>query len=102
MSFVVLVLRRKVSFLCLLYKIYHRVDHHMNRYLNHFVVARNTRISVALVELALVIPRCRTDQFSRSFLLAAVRLWNMLSSGVFSGDTLSSFKSAMNLCLLRA
>ena len=34
---------KKVSALCLLYKIYHRVNHPMNGYLNHFVAARNTR-----------------------------------------------------------
>ena len=68
--------RRKGTALCWLYKIYHRVDHHMNEYLDHFVSARNTRASAALGELALVFTRCRTDQFSRSFLPAAVRLWN--------------------------
>ena len=30
---------------------------------------------------------------------AAVRLGNLLPSGVFSGGTLSSFKGAVNLCL---
>ena len=34
---------RKVSALCLLYKIYHRVDHPMNKYLKHLVAARNIR-----------------------------------------------------------
>ena len=47
--------------LCLLYKIYHRVDHPMNEHLNNFVTARNTMASAALGELALVIPRCRID-----------------------------------------
>ena len=94
--------RRKFSALCLLYKIYHRVDYPTNGYLNHFVAARNTRASPALGKLALVIPRCRTDQFSRSFGPAAVRLWNILPLGVCRGSTLSSFQSAVNLCLLRA
>ena len=49
-----------------------------------------------------MIPRSRTDQFSVSFLLVAVRLWNLLPSGMFGSDTLSSFKSAVNLCLQRA
>ena len=62
--------RRKVRALCLLYKIYH-VDHHMNGYLNDFVATRNTRASASQGEFALVLPRCRTDQFSRSFLPAA-------------------------------
>ena len=46
--------RRKASVLSLLYKIYHRVCHHMTRYLNNFVAACNTRASAALGELALV------------------------------------------------
>ena len=74
----------------------------MNGYLNHSVAARNTRGSAALGELALVIPRCRTDQFSRLFVPAAARLWNFLPSGVCTDSTLSSFKSAVNLGLLRA
>ena len=48
--------RKKASALCLLNKIHHRVDHHMNEYLNYFVASRNTRASAALGELAIVIP----------------------------------------------
>ena len=59
--------RRKTSVLCLLYKIYHRADDLLHEYVHHFVAARNISASAALCELALVIPRCRTDQFSRSF-----------------------------------
>ena len=91
--------RRKVSVLCLLYNIYHRADHPLHEYLHNFVASRNTITSAALCELALVIPCSRTDSFSLFFLLAAVRLRKQLSSGVFSGGTLSSFKNAMNLCL---
>ena len=94
--------KRKVRALCLQYKGYHRVNHPMNEYLKHFVAARNTRASAALGELALIIPRCRTDQFTRSFLPADVRLWNFLRSGVFSGVTLDSFKSVAHLCPLKA
>ena len=43
----------------------------MNEYLNPFVAAQNTGASCALGELALVIKRCRTDQFSRLFVPAA-------------------------------
>ena len=94
--------RRKVNALCLLYEIYHRVDYPMNEFLNNFVAVRNTRASVTLCELGLVISRCRTDQFSLLFLPAAVRcLWNLLPSGVFRGAILNFFKTARNLCLLR-
>ena len=93
---------RIVSALCLLYDIYCRADHHMHEYLYHFIAACNTRASTALGELAMVIPGCRIDQFSLSFLPAARRLWNLLPSCVFSSDILSSFKSTINLCLQRA
>ena len=43
--------RNKVSSLCLLYNIYHRVDQLMNEYLDHFKAARNTRDLAALGEL---------------------------------------------------
>ena len=71
--------------LCLLYKIYHRVDHPLNEYLYHFVALRNTKASAVLGELALVSPRCWADQVTRPFLPAAVRLLNLMTSGVFSG-----------------
>ena len=45
--------RRKV--LCLLYKNYHRVDYPINKYLNHFDSTRNTKVSGAVYEFALVI-----------------------------------------------
>ena len=42
---------RKISALCSLYKIYHRVDHPMNEYLYHFIAAHNTRVSAVLGEV---------------------------------------------------
>ena len=95
--------RRKVSALCLLYEIYYRVDHPKNNNLKQFVATRNAQASGALDELALAIPCCyKTHEFSRSFVPAAERLWNLLPSGVVSGDKLGSFKSAVNLRLVRA
>ena len=75
--------RKTVSAFCLLYEIYHRANPPVNEYLHHFVAARNLRASPALCELALGIPRCRTDQFCRSFLPATVRLWSLLPCGCF-------------------
>ena len=43
----------------------------MNGYLNLFVAARDTIASAALGESAMVIPSCRSYQFSRSILSAA-------------------------------
>ena len=54
-------------------RFYHRLNHHMNAYLNHFI-SLNAIVSVLLGEWALVIQRYRTAQFSLSFLPAAVRL----------------------------
>ena len=85
--------RRKVSTLCSLHNMHHRTEHYMHEYLHHFIATCNARASAALRELALVIPLCRTDYFSRSFLPAAVCLWNLLSTGVFSGGTLRFLKS---------
>ena len=82
---------RLVPLWCLLYNMYLRVDHLMNKYLKHIVAAGNTRASEALGEMTLVISLCRTDQFNRSFLPAALRLCNVLPSGVFSGDSLLEF-----------
>ena len=89
--------RRKICALSLLYEIYHRADHPLHAYIHHFVAIRSTRASAVIV-----ISRCRTDQFSRPFLPAAVCLWNLLQSVIFSDGILSSFKSAINLCLLSA
>ena len=66
--------RKRASDYYLLYKIYRRANHSLHEYLHHFVAARNTKASTVLGELALGTPRRRSDQFSRSFLPAAVRL----------------------------
>ena len=100
-----LVHRRKVSASWLFYKIYHRVDHPMNEPLNRFVAACNTRASTALGELALVFYQFLAAELIKSVghfcLLFFVCGWNLLPLGVLGSDTLSCFKSAMNLCLLR-
>ena len=61
--------RRMVSALWLLYKIYYRADHFLHEYVHHFDTARNIRVSATLCQVALVIPRCRTSQFSSFFYL---------------------------------
>ena len=65
--------RRAVPCVCSM-KFYHRANHSLHEHHHHFVAAWNTRASAAFCELALVIPRCRADQFNRSFLPVAVRL----------------------------
>ena len=49
--------KRYVGVLCLLYDIYHRVDHPKNAFFNNFVTIRNTGASATPGELALVISR---------------------------------------------
>ena len=77
------------------------MEHPINVYLNYLVTARTTKTSAALSVYIFVIPRCRLVNLVRHF-CAAVGVWNLLPSGVFSGGTLTCFKSAMNLCLLKA
>ena len=61
--------RRRVTVFYLRYKIYYKVGHLMTEYLHDILASLNTRPSAALDELAsLVVPRCRTDHFSLSFL----------------------------------
>ena len=45
-------------------------------------------------------PRCRTSQYSRTFIPLSVSLWNDLASLVFDGVGLAGFKSRANLFLL--
>ena len=45
-------------------------------------------------------PHCRTSQYSRSFMLLSVSLWNDLSDPVFDGVGLAGFKSRANAFLL--
>ena len=47
------------------------MNHSVNGYLNLFVATLNAQASAALGEFVLAIRRCRTDQFSLSFLPAA-------------------------------
>ena len=45
-------------------------------------------------------PRCRTLQYSRTFILFSVSLWNDLTNHVFNGVGLVGFKSRANASLL--
>ena len=46
-------------------------------------------------------PRSRTVQFSRSFVLSCVRLWNGLHESVFAGEDLGALKTSVNRFLLQ-
>ena len=45
-------------------------------------------------------PRCRTSQYSRTFILLPLSLWNDLSDSVFDCVGLAGFKSRANAVLL--
>ena len=93
--------RRTVGSLCMLYKITHNHRHPLYDHLPPpYVPARVTRGSQAMHEWAFASVRCRTDQYSRTFMQAAVKKWNSLSSLVFAADTSCGFKSGTNRFLL--
>ena len=85
----------------LLYEIYHRVDIPINEYLNHFVAACNTRASIPLGGY-LWCSRASVTQFTRSFLPAVGSCRICCRRACLRMGTLISFKSTMNLRLLRA
>ena len=50
-----------------------------------YVLRRPTRGALAAHSRSFEMPRSRTVQFSRSFVLSCVRLWNGLHESVFAG-----------------
>ena len=93
--------RRSVASLCMFYKIATNPSHPLHQSLpGRFAPLRRTRQAVSLHEQALAPVRCRTEQFSRSFVPRSVIAWNSLDASVFAGDDLSAFKSAVNRFLL--
>ena len=65
-----------------------------------FVPARVTRGTLVAHRQSFVVPRCRTSQYSRTFVSHSVSLWNNLSDLVFDGVGLAGFKSRANFYLL--
>ena len=57
-------------------------------------------LAVSVHSRYLDVPRCRTFQFSRSFVPACVQLWNSLDEPCFAGDGVAAFKSLINHSLL--
>ena len=64
------------------------------------VPARLTCLAVSVHSRYLVVPRCRTVQFGRSFVPACVQLWNSLDYPCFACDGVATFKSQINRALL--
>ena len=64
------------------------------------VPVRVTRGGVIAHQYTYSPPRCRSSQYSRTFIPLSVSLWNDLSDPVFDGVGLAGFKSRANALLL--
>ena len=83
------------------FKIDSLVDHPVRGlYPAQYVLRRPTRGALAAHSRSFEMPRSRTVQFSRSFILSCVRLWNGLHESVFASEGLGAFKTSVNRFLL--
>ena len=93
--------RRSVAVLCMLYKIRCNPVHPLNGALpGPYVPVRVTRGALVAHRYTYAPPRCRTLQYSRTFIPFSVSLWNDLANPVFDGVGLAGFKSRANASLL--
>ena len=66
-----------------------------------YVLKRPTRGTLTAYSRSFEMPRSRTVQFSRSFVMSCVRLWNGLHESVFAGEGVGAFKTSVNPFLLQ-
>ena len=93
--------RRSVALLCMLYKIRCNQMHPLYGALPvPYVPVLLTRNAVIAHQFTYGPPRCRTSQYSRTFIPLSVSLWNELSDPMFDGVGLVGFKSRANAFLL--
>ena len=93
--------RRSVAVLCMLYKIRCNPMHPLNGALpGPYVPVRVTRGALVAHRYTFARPRCRTSQYSRTFISISVSLWNDLANPVFGGVGLAGFKSRANAFVL--
>ena len=93
--------RRSVAVLSMLYKIKCNPVHTLNGALpGPYVPVRFTSGALVAHPYTYVPPRCRTLQYSRSFIPFSVSLWNDLANSVFDDVGLAGFKSRANASLL--
>ena len=93
--------RRKVASLSVFLKTDSLVDHPVRVFFSaQYVLRRPTRGALAAHSQLFEMPRYRTVQFSRSFVLSCVRLWNGLHESVFAGEGLGAFQTSVNRFLL--
>ena len=94
--------RRKVASLSVFFKIDSLVDHPVRGlFPAQYVLRRPTLGALAAHSRSFEMPRSRTVQFSRSFVLSCVRLWNGLHESVFAGEGLGAFKTSVYRFLLQ-
>ena len=94
--------RRKVASLSVFFKIGSLVDHpERGLFSALYVLWRPTRGALAAHSRSFERPRSRTVQFSRSFVLSCVWLWNGLHESVFAGEGAGAFKTSVNRFLLQ-
>ena len=88
--------------LSVFFKIDSLVDHHVRGlFPAQLVLRRPTHGALAAHSRSFEMPRSRTVQFLRSFVLSCVRLWNGLHESVFAGEGLGAFKTSVNRFLLQ-
>ena len=88
--------------LSVFFKIGSLVDHPVRgRFPTQYVLRRQTHGALAAHSRSFEMPRSRTVQFSRSFVLSCVRLWNGLHESVFAGEGIGAFKTSVNRFLLQ-
>ena len=93
--------RRSVAVLCLLYNIRCNPVHPLiGAVPGPYVQVRVTRGALLAHRYTYAPPRCRTLQYSRTFIPFSVSLWNDLANPVFDGVGLECFKSRANASLL--
>ena len=93
--------RRSVAVLCMLYKIRCNPVHPLNGALpGPYVPVRVTHGALVAHRYTYAPLRCRTLQYSRTFIPFSVSLWNDLANTVFDGVGLTGFKSRANASLL--
>ena len=93
--------RRFVAVLCMLYNIRCNPVHPLNGALTGpYVPAWVTRGTLVAHRYTYAPPRCRTLQYSMTFIPFSVSLWNDLANTVFDGVGLAGFKSKANASLL--
>ena len=93
--------RRSVSVLCMLYEIRCNPVHPHNGALpGPYVPVLITRGALVAHRYTYAPPRCRTVQYSRTFIPLTVSLRNDLANPVFDGVRLAGFKSRANAFLL--